>query len=229
MRILAWWCARRAVPEALEWTALETPAPGPGEVRVEQHAIGVNFIDTYFRSGLYPWPTTPLIPGGEAAGIVDAVGEGVSDFKIGDRVAYMLPSGAYRTRARRCRRSSGHIPEAVDFDVAASVMLKGTDRAISADFLLRGQSGRYGAGACGRRRGGAAAGSVAEGPGRDCHRHGGLAEKAGHGKIQRLCARHRLSRRGFRRRGSRRSPAARAAMWSTIRWATTPGADRSNV
>ena len=50
-------------PEALEWTALDTPAPGRGEVLVEQHAIGVNFIDTYFRSGLYPWPQTPLIPG----------------------------------------------------------------------------------------------------------------------------------------------------------------------
>lgn len=63
-------------PEALEWSELETAAPGPGEVRIVQHAIGVNFIDTYYRKGHYPWPMTPLIPGGEAAGVVDAVGEG---------------------------------------------------------------------------------------------------------------------------------------------------------
>jgi NADPH2:quinone reductase len=85
-------------PEALEWTALETAAPGRGEVRIVQRAIGVNFIDTYFRSGLYPWPTTPLIPGGETAGVVEVVGEAVTDLKPGDRVAYTLPLGAYRTR-----------------------------------------------------------------------------------------------------------------------------------
>src|ERR1700684_4698230 len=85
-------------PEALEWAALETGAPRPGEVRILQCAIGVNFIDTYFRSGLYPWPSTPLIPGGEAAGVVEDIGEGVTDLKPGDRVAYTLPLGAYRTR-----------------------------------------------------------------------------------------------------------------------------------
>src|ERR1700685_3165776 len=85
-------------PETLEWTELETAAPGPGEVRIAQRAIGVNFIDTYFRSGLYPWPSTPLIPGAEAAGVVTQVGESVTDLKLGDRVAYTLPSGAYRTQ-----------------------------------------------------------------------------------------------------------------------------------
>jgi len=62
-------------PEALEWTALDLGKPGRGEVRIEQRAIGVNFIDTYFRSGLYPWPSTPLIPGAEAAGVVAEIGE----------------------------------------------------------------------------------------------------------------------------------------------------------
>src|ERR1700722_15593444 len=90
-------------PEALEWTALEKGAPGRGagrrgEVRVAQRAIGVNFIDTYFRSGLYPWPSTPLIPGAEAAGVIAELGEAVTDFKVGDRVAYTLPLGAYRTQ-----------------------------------------------------------------------------------------------------------------------------------
>src|SRR5271154_2120169 len=84
-------------PGALEWAALETGAPGRGEALVVQHAIGVNFIDTYFRSGLYPWPTTPLIPGAEAAGVVVQVGEAVADLKVGDRVAYTMPLGAYRT------------------------------------------------------------------------------------------------------------------------------------
>src|ERR1700685_236957 len=85
------------VPEVLEWTSLDTPAPGRAEVLVEQHAIGVNFIDTYFRSGLYPWPATPLIPGAEGAGVIVQVGEAVTDLKVGDRVAYTIPLGAYRT------------------------------------------------------------------------------------------------------------------------------------
>ncbi len=119
-------------PETLEWTALETAAPGPGEVRITQKAIGVNYIDTYFRKGVYPWPTTPLIPGGEAAGIVDAVGAGVTDFKPSDRVAYVLPSGAYRTRRVVAADRLVKLPAAIDFDVAASLMLKG----LTAQFLL---------------------------------------------------------------------------------------------
>jgi len=119
-------------PEMLEWTPLETPAPAAGEVRLLQKAIGVNFIDTYFRKGVYPWPTTPLIPGGEAAGIVDAVGEGVTDFMSGDRVAYVLPSGAYRTRRVVAAERLVKLPEAIDFDAAASLMLKG----LTAQFLL---------------------------------------------------------------------------------------------
>jgi NADPH:quinone reductase len=118
-------------PEVLEWTALDTAAPGPGEVRVAQHAVGVNFIDTYFRKGAYPWPIDPLIPGGEAAGIVDAVGAGV-DFKVGDRVAYTLPIGAYRTRRVVPAQRLVKLPDDIDFDVAASVMLKG----MTAQFLV---------------------------------------------------------------------------------------------
>jgi len=119
-------------PEALEWTALETAAPGRGEVLIEQRAIGVNFIDTYFRSGLYPWPSTPLIPGAEAAGLVAQIGEAVSGFKVGDRVAYTLPLGAYRTRRAVAAERLVMLPEGIDFDVAASVMLKG----LTAQFLL---------------------------------------------------------------------------------------------
>jgi NADPH2:quinone reductase len=119
-------------PEALEWAPLETAAPGRGEVCIVQRAIGVNFIDTYFRSGLYPWPSTPLIPGAEAAGVVEQVGEAVTDLKPGDRVAYTLPLGAYRTRRVVPAERLVKLPDAIDFDVAASVMLKG----LTAQFLL---------------------------------------------------------------------------------------------
>jgi NADPH:quinone reductase len=119
-------------PEVLEWTALHTGAPARGEVRIVQHAIGVNFIDTYFRSGLYPWPSTPLIPGAEAAGIVAEVGEAVPDLKVGDRVAYTLPSGAYRTQRVLPAERLVKLPDGIAFDVAASVMLKG----LTAQFLL---------------------------------------------------------------------------------------------
>ena len=119
-------------PEALEWTALKTAAPGRGEVRILQRAIGVNFIDTYFRSGLYPWPSTPLIPGGEAAGVVAEVGDEVADLKVGDRVAYTLPLGAYRTQRVVPAERLVKLPDAIEFDVAASVMLKG----LTAQFLL---------------------------------------------------------------------------------------------
>ena len=119
-------------PEMLEWTEIETTPPARGEVLIAQRAVGVNFIDTYFRKGAYPWPVSPLIPGGEAAGIIEAVGEGVTDFKAGDRVAYTLPIGAYRTRRAVPAERLVKLPDAIDFDVAASMMLKG----LTTQFLL---------------------------------------------------------------------------------------------
>ena len=77
-------------PEALEWSELETRAPARGEALLAQRAIGVNFIDTYYRKGAYPWPETPLIPGGEAAGVVEAVGEGVTQVSCG-RLTLVTP------------------------------------------------------------------------------------------------------------------------------------------
>ena len=119
-------------PEKLEWAEMPTTAPGANEVRIAQHAVGVNFIDTYFRKGIYPWPSTPLIPGGEAAGVVDDVGSAVTDLKPGDRVAYILPNGAYRTRRTVPADRVVKLPDGVEFDVAASVMLKG----LTTQFLL---------------------------------------------------------------------------------------------
>src|SRR3984957_7142646 len=108
-------------PEALEWTAVETGAPGRGEVRIVQRAVGVNFIDTYFRSGLYPWPSTPLIPGAEAAGVIEDMGAGVTGLKAGARVAYTMPVGAYRTRRVVPADRLVRLPDSVSFETAASV------------------------------------------------------------------------------------------------------------
>src|SRR5215831_19523218 len=83
-------------PEVLTYEQFELPPPGQGQVRVKQGASGVNFIDTYFRSGLYPSPVgLPFVAGNEGAGTVVAVGPDVIDIKVGDRVAYVVPLGAY--------------------------------------------------------------------------------------------------------------------------------------
>jgi NADPH2:quinone reductase len=119
-------------PEVLQWTPLPCAAPGPGEVRLVQKAIGLNFIDTYYRQGAYPWPSDPLVPGGEAAGIVEAVGSG-TPFKVGDRVAYTLPTGAYRTHRVVAAERLVKLPEGVSFEDAASLMLKG----LTAQYLLK--------------------------------------------------------------------------------------------
>ena len=113
-------------PEVLQRTDLTLPAPGPGEVQIAHRAIGVNFIDCYFRSGLYPWPDPQrLIPGAEASGVVSAVGAGVTGLREGDRVAYTLPNNAY---ASACNIAAAHVvrlPDGISFETAASVMLKG--------------------------------------------------------------------------------------------------------
>jgi NADPH2:quinone reductase len=116
----------------LEYTELETAAPGRGELLVEHRAIGVNFIDTYFRTGLYPWPSATLIPGNEAAGVVLETGTGVTEFKAGDRVAYTLPPGAYRQRRVVPADRLVRLPDHLGYEVAASVMLKG----LTAQFLV---------------------------------------------------------------------------------------------
>jgi len=119
-------------PEVLKWEPLDTADPGSGEVRIAQRAVGVNFLDTYFRSGLYPWPSTPLIPGAEAAGIIEELGAGVAHLAVGDRVAYTLPVGAYRTRRIVPADRVVKLPDSIAFDIAASVMLKG----LTAQFLV---------------------------------------------------------------------------------------------
>ena len=113
-------------PAVLHRVALEPRQPGPGEVQIVQRAIGVNFIDCYFRSGLYAWPDpSRLVPGSEAAGVVSAVGAGVTDFREGDRVAYTLPNNAYATHRTIAAQHVVRVPDGIADAVAASVMLKG--------------------------------------------------------------------------------------------------------
>ena len=119
--------------DMLTRTPLELPVPGPGEVRVRHTAIGVNFIDIYIRTGLYPWPVErDLILGSEAAGVVDAVGEDVTTFAPGERVAYTIPNGAYATHRVVSAAHLVHLPEVIADEVAAGAMLKG----LTAYYLL---------------------------------------------------------------------------------------------
>jgi NADPH2:quinone reductase len=120
-------------PEALKWEKVEVGAPGPGEVRVRQTAIGLNYIDVYSRTGFYPQPSLPFIPGVEAAGVITAVGEGVKDLKVGRRVAYAGPIGAYAEERLIAAGRVVRLPARLSDEVAASIMLKG----MTAQYLLR--------------------------------------------------------------------------------------------
>lgn len=116
--------ARTGGPEVLELLEVETPVPGPGQALIRHEAIGINFIDTYHRSGLYP-VKLPMIPGGEAAGLVEAVGDGVTRLKPGDRVAYSGGFGAYAEANVVAADRVVKVPDGVDLQTAAATLLKG--------------------------------------------------------------------------------------------------------
>ncbi len=121
-------------PEVLAYEDADPGRPGPGQVLVRHTAIGLNFLDVYYRTGLYPAPSgMPLIPGGEAAGTVVAVGDGVDGLKPGDRVAYTTPLGAYAEERVIAADRLVAIPSSVSDDQAAASMLKG----LTAEYLLR--------------------------------------------------------------------------------------------
>ncbi len=119
-------------PENLKWVEVSLASPGPGEVLVRNVAIGLNYIDTYYRSGLYP-TSLPVILGMEGAGRVEKIGPGVQDLKPGDRVAYASPIGAYCEVLLRPADRLVKIPDAIDDKTAAAIMLKG----MTAWYLLR--------------------------------------------------------------------------------------------
>lgn len=111
-------------PEILRYEEIETPTPGAGQVRVKLRAIGVNYIDTYHRTGLYKLPL-PATLGREGAGEIDALGEGVTDARIGERVAFMLDAPSYAEYALVPAQRVVRIPDAVSYENAASVLLQG--------------------------------------------------------------------------------------------------------
>jgi NADPH2:quinone reductase len=121
-------------PEVLRYEQIDVGDPGPGQVRLRQTAIGLNYIDVYFRTGLYPAPSLPFTPGLEGAGVVEAVGEGVTEVKVGDRVAYAAPPiGAYAEGRLHQADRLVQLPDAISDQQAAAMMLKG----MTAQYLLR--------------------------------------------------------------------------------------------
>ena len=120
-------------PEVLKWEKVEIGDPGPGEVKIRQTAVGLNYIDVYVCTGLYPQPSFPFIPGMEGAGVVVGVGEGVRDLKVGRHVAYAGPIGAYTQERLIAADRVVKIPAGIGDETAAAIMLKG----MTAQYLLR--------------------------------------------------------------------------------------------
>ncbi len=120
-------------PEVLTLDDIEIPAPGQGQIKIKQHACGVNFIDTYFRIGMYPSPVgMPFVSGNEGAGQITEVGPGVTDLKVGDRVAYVVPLGGYSAERLLPAERAVKLPDNISYEQAASMMLKG----MTAQYLL---------------------------------------------------------------------------------------------
>jgi NADPH2:quinone reductase len=120
-------------PDKMIWEQVEVGAPGAGEIRVKHHAVGLNYIDTYQRSGLYPLPNLPAVLGMEGAGEVLAVGSGVSDIAVGDRIAYANPMGSYSEERLMPADRAVKLPDAIAYETAAAMMLQG----MTVRYLLR--------------------------------------------------------------------------------------------
>jgi NADPH2:quinone reductase len=121
-------------PEVMLWEDVDVPAPGPGEALVRHSAVGLNFIDVYHRSGLYPLPALPAVIGLEAAGVVEAIGEGVTEVSPGMRVAYAgAPPGSYAERRVIPAHRLVEMPDSISDETAAAMMLQG----MTAHYLLK--------------------------------------------------------------------------------------------
>ena len=186
-------------PEALVYEAIDVPAPGPGEVRIRQHAVGLNFIDVYYRTGLYKAPGLPFIAGNEAAGEVLAVGPGVTNFHPGDRVAYYHNLGAYASERNIPWEKLVKLPDHITYEQGAVLMLKGLTvwyllhKTFKVEphhrVLIHAAAGGIGLLAC----------QWARALGRACHRHRRLEGQGRPRARQWLRSRHPLQRGGFRR------------------------------
>ncbi len=120
-------------PEVMKWEEIQLGEPGPGEAKIKQHAAGVNYIDVYHRTGLYPVPSMPFTPGCEGAGQVVAVGEGVTDIAVGDRVAYAGPLGGYAEERLIPADRLVKLPKEISYETAAAMLLQG----MTARYLLK--------------------------------------------------------------------------------------------
>jgi NADPH:quinone reductase len=129
-------------PEALTYEDVPMPEPGEGQARIKIEAIGVNFVDIYHRKGMYPLPT-PFTPGSEAAGIVDVVGSGVHEVKVGDRVAQAMERGSYAEYAVLPAWKLVKIPDSVSGQTAAAVMLQGLTAHFLSHSTYRLQAGEW--------------------------------------------------------------------------------------
>lgn len=124
---------RNGGPEVLVWEDVSSPTPGPGEALIRHDAVGLNYIDVYFRNGLYKLPSLPAVIGMEGAGVVEAVGPGVDIVAAGDRVAYASAIGAYAERRTIAADKLVKLPDSLDTETAAAIMLQG----MTAQYLLR--------------------------------------------------------------------------------------------
>src|SRR5690348_6394581 len=121
-------------PEVLTYEDIDIPAPGQGQIKIKTHAAGINFIDTYFRMGMYPSPVgMPFVAGNEGAGEVIAVGPGVTEVKVGDRVGYVSALGSYAAERLLPAERAVKLPDKISYEQAAGMMLKG----MTVQYLLR--------------------------------------------------------------------------------------------
>jgi NADPH2:quinone reductase len=119
-------------PEVLDYVEIDLPPPASGEVQIRHAAIGLNFIDIYFRTGLYKAPHMPFVSGKEASGTITAIGPDVADFNVGDRVAYAGSDGAYSVERNIETKHLVKVPDGISLETAAAMMLKG----MTAEYLL---------------------------------------------------------------------------------------------
>ena len=131
-------------PEALVYEAVDVPAPGPGEVRIRQHAVGLNFIDVYYRTGLYKAPGLPFIAGNEAAGEVLSVGPGVTNFHPGDRVAYYFNLGGYASERNIPAEKAGQTARPHHLRAGRGADAEGADGLVPAAQDLQGRAATIG-------------------------------------------------------------------------------------
>ena len=120
-------------PDVMRWEEVDVPAPGPGEAVIKQTASGLNYIDVYFRTGLYKAPSLPAVLGNEGAGVVEAIGDGVTEVAVGDRVAYCMSIGSYAQRRVIASKVLVKVPDGVTDEQAAAMMLKGS----TVQYLIR--------------------------------------------------------------------------------------------